>query len=1041
MRSSSIAVVLCACVAMMLCNPILTGAAENPSLRPLQDWSHDQFGKGRLAMEPYYESAAVDTYCLMWYTFDQIDSLEQGGITTGPYWNAGGPYWHADDFVGVDGRQPIMGSKSMWCGARKEDPRTRNWSHAPGYGNCWDQTLTSTPIPARGKITWSFLLRIECEKEFDFVKIEYDKGNKNWVELAKWTGGPKIADSTVQIPLLTANTKLRFHFISNRSNSDEDSFSKWATKLYGACVVDNVNVQDNGTFSNFQDFESADRKAKIIGPGVGSPLSWVVGTIDTPGAHAGLENNLQDKDPCGDNFSKQVVFFIGSPYPSSSYPGLYDTPFCTGDGGITAPCQDEIIISPVIDMTKYSTVPNSVQNATIPTGDLPLLGGAHLRFAVYRDLPLSNLVFYQWHVRKVVDGYPGPWMDEDLLYYGPDQDYFFATEDVSRFIGGNAPVQIALGVVDMCNEWYLVYGNCAAHTPSPWFDNLRLYRFKTAGPQWGYRDIDLFQDNFPTEETPPWGCVRADAANDLKANDIAGIDPGDSIVVECASPLGGGIDTMPNGSPAVYMHVKTYWIGAGAPPATSPCGQNLGAVVHGIQLQGTYGLWLSTDAGGWDVLRMDIVDKGPGIAAGKFMIDLNDSLFVPGYETDYYFTATDIAGVETALPRWARSCGPYFEWTCLPTGNSTDLFVDDFTSRGSWNGSVEDYWNQVFKAVLPANAQPDRYDVNAPSSGVSNGLGSRANAGLLCYQYYKIIWDSGDLAFITLSDGTTNSDKSNDCQVLIDWMSLAEHVCGLWVCGDNIAYDLNKLASTPALTLMSTWCGVDYIATSYFDETGGRTGGGTVTPLVTGDADAGIFVHLGVPDKWFAYGGCFVINQFDVLDKTANGKYAAFYPVKLAVNRYAAIASTTLNPSGFNVNAMWFGFSYQYVRDDVIQTPEDRFEIARDVFSWMQNCTNEDITLAETPKFTKLAQNFPNPFNPSTTIKFELKEKGLVTLKVYSVAGQLVRTLVDGMRDASSYTVAWDGRNNIGSEVASGIYFYKMETKGFSATKKLVLLR
>ena len=349
----------------------------------------------------------------------------------------------------------------------------------------------------------------------------------------------------------------------------------------------------------------------------------------------------------------------------------------------------------------------------------------------------------------------------------------------------------------------------------------------------------------------------------------------------------------------------------------------------------------------------------------------------------------------------------------------------------------------VFDAVLaPPNNNVDKYDVNGPSSGVSNGPGSRAKTKQLVDWYDKIVWDSGDLETITISDGTVNSDKSNDCQMLIDWFEQSEHVCGLWVCGDDVAYDLDGLASTPALTLMSTWCGVDFVATSYFDETGGRTGGGIVTPLITGDADAGIFVHAGVPDKFYAYGGCPIINQFDVLDKTANGKYALSYPVYNATNRYAAIASSQLNPGGYTVNTMWFGFSYQYIRDDVVAAPIDRFEIARDVFSWMQNMTNANVTPADaTPKFTKLAQNFPNPFNPSTTIKFDLKEKGLVTLKVYNVAGQLVRTLVDDVRDAAAYSIVWDGRNNTGSAVASGIYFYKMETKDFSQTRKMVLLR
>ncbi len=424
------------------------------------------------------------------------------------------------------------------------------------------------------------------------------------------------------------------------------------------------------------------------------------------------------------------------------------------------------------------------------------------------------------------------------------------------------------------------------------------------------------------------------------------------------------------------------------------------------------------------------------------MVDLNDGLFTRGYQIEYYFTAKDAAAIESALPRWARSAGPYFEWTCLPTKNSDVLFVDDFTGRGSFVGSVENYWMPVFDAVLaPPNNNVDKYDVNGPTSGVGNGPGSRAKTKQLIDQYNKIVWDCGDLESVTISDGTVNSDKSNDCTMLINWFEQSEHVCGLWVCGDDVAYDLDGLASTPALTLMSTWCGVDFVATSYFDETGGRTGGGTVTPLVTGEADAGIFIHAGVPDKFYAYGGCFVINQFDVLDKTANGKYAASYPVKLAVNRYAAIASSQLNPGGYAVNTMWFGFSYQYVRDDVNAAPIDRFELAKDVFDWMQNTVNVNITPAETPKSTKLAQNFPNPFNPSTTIKFDLKDKGFVTLKVYNVAGQLVRTLVNGVKDANTYTVTWDGKNDRGGAVASGIYFYKMDTKDFSQTKKMVMLR
>jgi hypothetical protein len=138
---------------------------------------------------------------------------------------------------------------------------------------------------------------------------------------------------------------------------------------------------------------------------------------------------------------------------------------------------------------------------------------------------------------------------------------------------------------------------------------------------------------------------------------------------------------------------------------------------------------------------------------------------------------------------------------------------------------------------------------------------------------------------------------------------------------------------------------------------------------------------------------------------------------------------------------MWFGFSWQYVRDDVRVAPIDRFEIAHDVLNFMQVPGNVDITQSAIPKAYRLAQNYPNPFNPSTTIKYDMKDKGLVTVRIYDVAGRLVRTLVNETKDAGAYSAVWDGRNNIGADVASGIYFYKMDTAGFVATKKLVLLR
>jgi hypothetical protein len=1025
------------CFVALLIGSVAARDVANPGLRPAQAWSEsDNSQLNDPGLRGLYEEAAVDTYCLVWYTFEQMNWQ---GWTKSDETAQKGTFFHVDDFAGLGGGSyggliPLEGSKSMWCGARPSttDPYLCSWYDAPGYGNGWNQMLRTNGFNFVGSITLSFKMYYDSEPDYDFTRVEYDAGGGNWQMVAEYTGtGDTVA--SYFLALTQARTKLRFHFTADGAWSDQDG-------LYntdGGCIVDSIRVVDNAALNNYENFEAAAVGATTAGIWIGAPESAF-------GAYAGLKNNLTDKDPCGDNFATQLVYFLGSPNPSSSYPGLYDTPFCMGPGGITAPCQNEIAVSPVIDMTKYSLSCNNLQNGTIPVGDLPLLGGAILRFTVYRDIPLANLVFYQWHVRMIVAGCPGQWKDRNFVYYGGDMDYIYTGEAIGDLLGSNDPIQIGMGVTDMCDVWYLVNGNCAAHTPSPWIDNVRFYRYKTSGPQWSYRDLDFFQDSFPEQEFTLESYVRADAANDINTNDNPVIRPGDSVVCDATSLLGGGIAADPTfGGPSVYLHVKASYIGA-LPSKPALFGSSLAGFVTTGPVGSQYNVNFNyvSDDGVWTKIQCDTARTAGGIQRDRYMVDLNDELFTRGYMIEYYFTAKDVAGVETALPRWARSSGPYFEWTCLPTKNSDVLFVDDCSGRGSFVGSVENYWMPVFDAVLaPPNNNVDRYDVNGPTSGVSNGPGSRVKTKQMIDQYNKVVWDSGDLRTITITDGTVNSDKSNDCAMLINWFEQSEHVCGLWVCGDGVAYNLNSLASTPALTLLSTWCGVDFVADSYFEETGGRTGGGTVTPLITGDADAGIFVHAGVPDKFYAYGGCFVINSFDVLDKTANGKYAASYPVKSAVNRYAAIASSQLNPAGFNVNTMWFGFSYQYVRDDVVTAPLDRNEIAKNVFDWMQNITNPGVTPAETPKSTKLAQNFPNPFNPSTTIKFDLKEKGLVTLKVYNVAGQLVRTLVNGMKDANTYTVTWDGMNDRGGAVASGIYFYKMDTKDFSQTKKMVMLR
>ena len=88
-----------------------------------------------------------------------------------------------------------------------------------------------------------------------------------------------------------------------------------------------------------------------------------------------------------------------------------------------------------------------------------------------------------------------------------------------------------------------------------------------------------------------------------------------------------------------------------------------------------------------------------------------------------------------------------------------------------------------------------------------------------------------------------------------------------------------------------------------------------------------------------------------------------------------------------------------------------------------------------------LHQNYPNPFNPTTTIEYVLAADSKVTLSIYNIIGQKVRTLVDKRQIAGRQIVKWDGNNELGSRVVSGVYLYRIETDAFTKTKKMLLLK
>ena len=106
----------------------------------------------------------------------------------------------------------------------------------------------------------------------------------------------------------------------------------------------------------------------------------------------------------------------------------------------------------------------------------------------------------------------------------------------------------------------------------------------------------------------------------------------------------------------------------------------------------------------------------------------------------------------------------------------------------------------------------------------------------------------------------------------------------------------------------------------------------------------------------------------------------------------------------------------------------------------------ETVTTFETEVSTPvlrfaLHQNHPNPFNPATRISFDLDARARVLLVIYDISGARVRTLVDRDMNPGRYAEEWDGRNENGNTVASGVYFYRLVAGKQMMTRKMVLLR
>jgi hypothetical protein len=107
----------------------------------------------------------------------------------------------------------------------------------------------------------------------------------------------------------------------------------------------------------------------------------------------------------------------------------------------------------------------------------------------------------------------------------------------------------------------------------------------------------------------------------------------------------------------------------------------------------------------------------------------------------------------------------------------------------------------------------------------------------------------------------------------------------------------------------------------------------------------------------------------------------------------------------------------------------------------VSNCLTEDVDDAQLPAAFAVEQNRPNPFNPTTAIRFALPSNGRVEINIFDAAGRKVRTLLDGAGKAGYHTVVWDGRDDQDHSVGSGVYYYRVNFGDEEAGYKMILLK
>lgn len=609
---------------------------------------------------------------------------------------------------------------------------------------------------------------------------------------------------------------------------------------------------------------------------------------------------------------------------------------------------------------------------------------------------------------------------------------------------------------------------------TPYFDNVTFATFgSTDAPYVSMRPYDYWQDQFAEDGTLN-PASTADTRTALYQSNLSPRIFGDTL--NCRGEAGGM---------EVYLVFRLAKVGPRQP------------VTHPF-----FTAWFPTAASGaWCEARMDTAEvtnsagNGTVLSPGRWMCAFHEqdliaqanglseqaeilpnNLFVPGTRIEYFLKSRYTgSGVWFVLPDTTGSNYEEFEilpgmrddghggleWPCL-------IVADHFGGMGNWSEKNSD---RIGRHLRANNFDFDMFSKMGPLNGLGNGISrSAANSGQLGGPGTpKYNWGPGatlsqflGYTHCILDAGTqyNYSMTQQDVSMIDSWLRLRTASAGFgffWLSGNQVARYLHY-NSTWGRPFLNNTLGVTFVHKSYAEQNGDYTyclpvNGVAGGRIACGDPESFVLRANGCPrsaEGWTVLG----VSTAPGTNAVAEVEYDS-QPTK----RYAAVSNVVNVVGGASYKTFTEGYDFCLVRTNASQGPlacgADDFltDWLGSILTWGNYsssalCTSvttsiENDRTASVPQITALGEAFPNPTNPAARIRYTVGTSGMVSLRIFDVSGRLVRTLVDENKLASPkpYETIWDGTNDQGETVSSGVFFYQLEAAGYKSAKKIVILR